>query len=106
MPELDRLQAELGSARFEVVALSVDRNGRALARDFLEKVGATNLGFYIDPAAKANFTLGAFGMPTTLLISPQGEEIGRMVGPAPWAGEDAKALIEEALRLYAPAPNS
>ena len=106
MPELDRLQAELGSDRFEVVAISVDREGEALARDFLEKVGARSLGFYIDPTARANFTLGAFGLPTTLLISPQGEEIGRMVGPAPWASEDAKAFIEEALRLYAPSPNS
>ena len=63
----------------------------------------------LDAAARgevANFTLGAFGLPTTLLISPQGEEIGRMVGPAPWASEDAKAFIEEALRLYAPSPNS
>ena len=105
MPELDRLQAELGSERFEVVAISVDREGQAAARDFLAKVGAENLAFYIDPTARANFTLGAFGLPTTLLISPQGEEIGRMVGPAPWASEDAKAFIEEALRLYAPAPN-
>lgn len=106
MPELDRLQAELGSDRFEVVAISVDREGQALARDFLEKVGAKSLGFYIDPTARANFTLGAFGLPTTLLISPQGEEIGRMVGPAPWASEDAKTFIEEALRLYAPSPNN
>ena len=35
--------------------------------------------------------------------APEGLEIGRMVGPAPWASEDAKAFIEEALALYAPA---
>lgn len=102
MPELDRLEAELGSDRFEVVALSVDSKGQKLVRDFLAEVGAGHLGLYIDPTAKANFTLGAFGLPTTLLISPEGEELGRMVGPAPWASEDAKAFIEEALRLYVP----
>jgi len=100
MPELDELQAAFGGERFEVVALSVDSNGQKLVRDFLAEVGAGHLGLYIDPAAKANFTLGAFGLPTTLLISPEGEEIGRMVGPAPWASEDAKAFIAEALDLY------
>ena len=103
IPELDRLQAELGSDRFEVVALSVDSKGETLVRDFLAEVGAEALALYIDPTAKANFTLGAFGLPTTLLVSPEGLEIGRMVGPAPWASEDAKAFIEEALALYAPA---
>jgi len=106
MPELDELQEAFGGERFEVVALSVDSNGQKLVRDFLAEVEADHLGFYIDPTAKANFTLGAFGLPTTLLISPEGEEIGRMVGPAPWASEDAKAFIAEALRLYAPEANS
>lgn len=106
MPELDRLEAELGGDDFEVVAVSVDSKGQKLVRDFLSEVGAEHMRLYIDPTAKANFTLGAFGLPTTLLVSPEGEEIGRMVGPAPWASEDAKNLIHEALRLYAPSGNS
>ncbi|MEQ9195374.1 MAG: TlpA disulfide reductase family protein [Parvibaculum sp.] len=106
MPELDALQAEMGGARFEVVALSVDSSGPDAVAAFLDKVGAENLALYHDPSAKANFTLGAFGLPTTILISPEGEELGRMAGPAPWAGGDAKGLIAEALRLYAPSPNS
>ena len=106
MPELDALQAELGGERFEVVALSVDSSGPEAVAAFLEKVGVSHLALYHDPSAKANFTLGAFGLPTTILISPEGEELGRMAGPAPWAGADARGLIEEALRLYAPSPNS
>lgn len=106
MPELDDLQAMLGSERFEVVALSVEKDGLPLARNFLKEVGAENLALYNDPTGKANFTFKAFGLPTTLLISPDGREIGRMVGPAPWAGEDARRLIETALSLYAPSPNN
>jgi len=100
MPALDRLQAELGSDRFEVVALSVEREGMELARKFLHEVGVEHLGLFNDPSGKANFTLKAFGLPTTLLLSPQGEEIGRMVGPAHWDSEDAKKLIEAALAAY------
>jgi len=39
----------------------------------------------------------AFGMPTTLLIDPNGCEIGTMAGPAEWASEDAIKLIQGAL---------
>ena len=104
MPALDRLQAALGSERFEVVALSVDSKGHDLARRFFAEHGLDNLAFYIDPTARANVTLRAFGLPTTLLISPDGREIGRMVGPAEWDGADAQALIEAALNFYAPSP--
>ena len=106
MPELDELQAEMGGERFEVVALSVDSSGPEAVAAFLDKVGVTSLALYHDPSAKANFTLGAFGLPTTILISPEGDELGRMAGPAPWASADAVALIEAALSLYAPSPNS
>lgn len=106
MPSLDRLQAALGSERFEVVALSVDSKGHELARRFFAEHGLDNLAFYIDPTARANVTLRAFGLPTTLLISPDGNEIGRMVGPAEWDGDDAQSLIGAALSLYVPSANN
>ena len=43
MPALDRLQAELGSDKFQVVALSVDRTGLAGARKFLADTKAEKL---------------------------------------------------------------
>ncbi|MBX3507311.1 MAG: TlpA family protein disulfide reductase [Parvibaculum sp.] len=106
MPELDRLEAELGGEAFKVLALSVDSTGPEVPAAFLEQIGIEHLALYHDPSAKANFTLGAFGLPTTILISPEGLEIGRMAGPAHWASEDAKQLIGEALRLYGSAQES
>lgn len=100
MPALDRLEGEMGSDRFQVVALSVERNGLDLARTFLKEVGVEHLALFNDSSARANFTLKAFGLPTTLLISPDGKEIGRLVGPAHWDSEDAQRLIEAALTAY------
>jgi thiol-disulfide isomerase/thioredoxin len=93
MPDLDKLQAELGSDRFEVVALSVDRTGLAGARKFLDAIGTTSLALYADPTAKMAAELKVIGLPATLLIDPQGREIGRLLGPAEWASDEAKALI-------------
>lgn len=84
MPTLDRLQAALGESDFEVVALSIDRAGIDAVDRFYAEVGVKHLGRYIDVSAKAAGDLGAYGLPTTLLIDREGREIARHVGPAEW----------------------
>jgi thiol-disulfide isomerase/thioredoxin len=98
MPALDRLQAELGSDRFEVVAVSVDRKGVEGARKFLDETKAGRLALYADPSARLAATLRAVGLPATLLIDGEGREIGRLLGPAEWDSEDAKRLIRAVVR--------
>jgi thiol-disulfide isomerase/thioredoxin len=93
MPSLDKLQAELGSDKFEVVALSVDRTGLEGAKKFLDSIKVSKLALYADPTAKHAIELKAPGLPATLLIDGQGREIGRLIGPAEWDSEDAKKLI-------------
>ena len=44
MPSLDRLQKELGSDKFEVVAVSVDRKGLEASRKFLDETQVRGLG--------------------------------------------------------------
>ena len=101
MPDLDRLQADLGGDRFEVVAVSLDRGSADKARAFLNEIDVKRLRFFHDPEAKLGFKLMAIGMPTTLLIDAKGREIGRLVGPADWHSEDAKKLIRSVLAAQA-----
>lgn len=98
MPALDGLQGALGSDRFQVLALSVDKDGHDLAKAFLAEVKADHIVLYNDPTSRAIFAMKAYGMPTTVLISPEGQEIGRLVGPAHWDAPEARALIEAALK--------
>jgi thiol-disulfide isomerase/thioredoxin len=98
MPSLDRLQKEMGSDQFEVVALSLDRAGKDAARKFFDEIRIANLKLYIDPTMKAGNGLRAVGMPTTILIGKDGKELGRLPGPAEWDSPAAKALIAEALK--------
>jgi thiol-disulfide isomerase/thioredoxin len=97
MPALDRLQKVLGSDKFEVVALAVDRAGAAAAKKFLDDIKVESLKLYVDPTAKAGTGLKALGLPTTILIDKDGREIGRMAGPAEWDDEESKALIQALL---------
>jgi thiol-disulfide isomerase/thioredoxin len=97
MPSLDRLQAELGSDKFEVVALAVDRTGPEAAKNFLDSVHVNALKLYTDTTTRSGSALKAVGMPVTILIDPEGREIGRLTGPAEWDSEAAKALVRDTL---------
>jgi thiol-disulfide isomerase/thioredoxin len=101
MPALDELQADMGSDNFEVVAVSLDRGGPVKPKSFLEDIGVGHLTFYQDSSNQLLKDLRkvarATGLPTTILIGPEGCEIGTMYGPAEWASGEAKALIQSAL---------
>jgi thiol-disulfide isomerase/thioredoxin len=93
MPTLERLQAELGGSDFEVVALSIDRNGLPVVKEFYEELGLQELGMYVDASAKASRELSALGVPTTLLIDREGSELGRLAGPAEWDSPEMVGFI-------------
>ncbi|MEL6962319.1 MAG: TlpA disulfide reductase family protein [Pseudomonadota bacterium] len=93
MPSLDRLEAALGSDDFEVVALAVDRGQRGKIESFYQEVGIENLAIYHDKTAKAGRSLRAPGLPTTLIIDRNGQEVGRVLGDAEWDGEDVVSLL-------------
>jgi thiol-disulfide isomerase/thioredoxin len=102
MPALDALEQRLGGPGFEVVAVNIDTRDADKPKAWLKEVGVQKLAYYADPSARAFQDLKAigraFGMPTTLLLDPQGCELGTIAGPAEWASDDAIKLIEAALR--------
>ena len=97
MPELAKLQREMGGADFQVVELSEDLKGYDTSAAFLKQVGAENLTLYSDDRAAALDAVKGPGLPITLLLNREGQEIGRLIGPAPWASDEAKALIRAAV---------
>ena len=98
MPALDRLQKELGGDNFEVVALSVDRQGAPASKKFLEETKTSNLKLYVESTSRSVGTLKAAGLPTTILIDREGREIGRLAGPAEWDSADAKRLVQSLIK--------
>jgi thiol-disulfide isomerase/thioredoxin len=101
MPALDALQAKLGGTEFEVMAVNIDTRALDRPRAWLNEVGVNRLAYYADSSAKIFQDLKAvgraFGMPTTVLVDPNGCEIGHLAGPAEWASDDAVKLIQAAL---------
>ncbi len=98
MPDLARLQKELGGPAFEVVALSLDRKGAEASAAFLKETSADNLALYTDQESKALAAVNALGLPATLLVTKEGKEAARLLGPADWSSEEAKAIIRELMK--------
>jgi thiol-disulfide isomerase/thioredoxin len=99
MPMLDRLQHQLEDVGVVVVALSLDRGGPEAVREFYDEHGIEHLAVYVDPTMRAQGDLNAIGLPTTILIDREGNDRGRIVGPAEW---DDAAAVDLVLRMRAP----
>jgi thiol-disulfide isomerase/thioredoxin len=98
MPALDKLQAEAGGPRFEVVAVNVDTARAERAGRFLDEIGVSHLARYADHSGDAFETLRlagkALGLPTSLLIDADGCEIGVVAGPANWTSPEAVGAVK------------
>jgi hypothetical protein len=85
-----------------VVAINIDTRDTDKPKAWLKDVGIHKLGYYADNSAKVFQDLKAagkaFGMPTTLLVDPNGCELAALAGPAEWASDDAVKLVTAALK--------
>lgn len=94
MPQLDALAKRYQGRGVKVIALSVDRGGAAKPEKFLNELGVEHLTRVYDPSYKAARAAALIGLPTTLLVSPDGDEIGRLAGEADWDAPDVHALLD------------
>lgn len=97
MPSLDRLQSQLGGDAFQVVALSLDRGGRTAVEPFYKKTGVEHLTVFLDPGSESMKVLSLRGLPTTILVDPEGRELGRVEGAVEWDSPEVVAFLRQFL---------
>ena len=93
MPQLDALQGELGSDDFQVLLVAVGRNPPEAIHKFFGEAGITRLETLLDPKQALAAAAGVFGLPITLLLNRDGQEIARMRGDADWHSPEAVAFL-------------
>lgn len=93
LPSLQALQGRLPGPDFAIVTVSIDHKVEE-ARLFLQGASTTGLTVLLDPTLSTLKALGAEGVPTSILIDPQGRETGRLSGSADWSSDEAVVLIE------------
>ncbi len=98
MPQLSELQAELGSDQFQVVTLATGRNSPSGIKKFFAENGIDNLPRHQDPKQAVAREMAVLGLPITVLLNPEGQEIARLRGDAEWNSDSAKAIIQALLK--------
>jgi thiol-disulfide isomerase/thioredoxin len=93
MPMLAALQEEFGGETFEVVTLATGRNSPVGIQKFFDEIGVTNLPRHQDPKQAVARDMAVLGLPITVLIDPEGNEIARLQGDADWSSDSARAII-------------
>lgn len=92
MPTLDALQAEMGD-KLAVVPLGTLRTTVPGVKRFFAEEKVTHLPIRLDPEAKMARQLGILGLPVTLILNPEGQEVARLIGEADWSSDSAKAIL-------------
>ena len=93
MPSLNALDAAMESESFDVIAIASGRNKLRAIDAFFAEEGIDRLEVYLDPSSGILRSLGAFGLPTTIILDAEGREIGRLMGDADWASDNAIEVL-------------
>jgi thiol-disulfide isomerase/thioredoxin len=93
MPMLSELQVEFGGDTFEVVTVATSRNPPQAMKAFFAEIGVTNLPLHVDPKSVLAREMAVLGLPVTVILDPDGNEVARLRGDADWASDSAKAVI-------------
>ncbi|MDQ2066356.1 TlpA disulfide reductase family protein [Xinfangfangia sp. CPCC 101601] len=92
MPALDRLQAAM--PEIAVLPVATGRNPTEAVTRFWEEAAIENLTVLRDPKSTLARQLGVAALPVTLILDPEGREVGRLIGDAEWDSPEAQALLK------------
>ncbi len=93
MPQLSALQAAMGGPDMQVVTIATGRNPRPAMERFFMEIGVDNLPLHTDARQSMARSLGVLGLPVTLILDREGNEIARLQGDADWSSESAMAIL-------------
>lgn len=96
MPSLARLQQQLDPQRFRVVTVTADMHPHGI-KQFLAQLGI-GLPVLFDEDQEVSRMFMVRGLPTTVLLAPDGTQVGRAVGPRAWDSPEAIALMQQVLK--------
>jgi thiol-disulfide isomerase/thioredoxin len=92
MPSLDRLQVAM--PEIAVVPVATGRNDPERIEKFYAEAGVTSLPILRDPKSQLARPMGVLGLPVTVIVNPEGQEVARLIGGAEWDSPEAIAVLK------------
>ncbi|MFL2802981.1 MAG: TlpA family protein disulfide reductase [Paracoccaceae bacterium] len=98
MPSLNELQSKFDENQFKIITIATGRNNPNKIIDFFKKYNLANLENYRDPKGKLALELGVLGLPSSIIVSRDGHDIGRLIGPIDWSKKEIENLFLELIK--------
>jgi thiol-disulfide isomerase/thioredoxin len=91
MPALDRLQEAMPA--LAVVPVATGRNAVEGIERFYAEAGVKHLPILRDPKSELARSMGVMGLPITVILNPEGQEVARLIGDAEWDSAHAMTIL-------------
>jgi len=92
MPSIGALATDMPD--LAVVALATGRNPLPQLTRFIDEAAVGHLIHMRDPKSALSSQIGILGLPVTIILNPQGQEVARLIGDADWHSAEALALLD------------
>lgn len=93
MPDLSDLQTQIGGDDISVVTIATGRNPRPAMERFFKEIDVDNLPLHADPRSTLARDMGVLGLPITVILDREGNEMARLQGDAKWNSDNAIAIL-------------
>lgn len=94
MPALDALAADAGDD-LAVVTIATGRNLLPAIDKFFAETEIEHLPKLLDPKSVVARPMGVAGLPVTVVLNREGQEVARLIGGADWNSPEARAVLAE-----------
>jgi peroxiredoxin len=94
MPSMQRLYEKFKGKNFEILAVSIDSEGREAVEPFMRKMNLT-FPALLDPGETIRSLYGITGVPESFIIDQQGILVEKIIGPINWATPEVFRFIQD-----------
>ncbi len=93
LPSINKLSKKIDQSKFESVIINIDKVNKEKSVRIYESLRLDNLKYFYDANNHLVSYLKVDVIPTTIIYSKNGKELGRLIGEAEWSSSDAVKLI-------------
>ena len=93
MPTLEALDKAFEGKGLDVVTIATGRNPAPAIDKFFTDIGVENLTKYLDPKQALARDMAVLGLPATVILNRDAQEIARLTGDADWNAPEAIAIL-------------
>ena len=97
MPSMQSLYEKFKGENFEILAVSIDSEGRKAVAPFMRKMSLT-FPALLDPGETIRPLYGITGVPESFIIDKQGILVEKIIGPINWATPEVFLFFKDLLK--------